>query len=413
MTDHFFATRLAAVKPSPSMAAKARVDALRASGKTILDFTIGEPDMDTPAHIIQAAITAMQNGQTRYTGSTGTVALRKAIQSKFKRENGLHYELDQIIVGTGAKQLIYTALQATLNPGDEVLIPAPYWVSYPDMVVLNDGVPKILPTDASTDFKITADQLAAAITPHTKWLMLNSPSNPTGAIYSRAELEALAGVLAKHPHVHVLTDEIYEHIAFGPEPVTAFAAVCPELEQRTLSINGVSKAYSMTGWRVGYAGGPAALIRAMALLISQSTSCVNAISQAAAVEALSADQSTVREASATFKERSQLLVQLLNQITGIECMQPDGAFYVFPSVQGLLGKVSPDGTTLSTDLDVANYFLEAANVAVMDGTSYGAPGYLRLSFATSLDDIKLGCSRLAIACQALRSTSNSSTFIGD
>ncbi|MBP6019245.1 MAG: aminotransferase class I/II-fold pyridoxal phosphate-dependent enzyme [Burkholderiaceae bacterium] len=395
------ATRMAAIKPSPSMAAKIRVDQLRAEGHDIVDFTVGEPDMDTPTHIGQAGINAIQEGQTRYTGSAGTRPLLQAIQQKFLGENQLRYELDQLVVGTGAKQLIFTALAATVNAGDEVIIPAPYWVSYPDMVMLNDGKPVIVTCTEEQGFKLTPEALEQAITPRTKWLLLNTPSNPTGAMYSRDELQALIAVLHRHPQVWVLTDEIYEHIAYGTTPFVSMAALDADILARTLTVNGVSKAYAMTGWRLGYAGGPKALVKAIVTLISQSTSCVSAISQAAATTALTADQRCVTDASAVFKSRRDVIVAQLNAIDGLHCPTPDGAFYVFPSVHGLIGKTTPQGATLETDLDVTLYLLNEAKVALMDGSSYGLPGYLRMSFATSLDQIQEGCRRIAQACAAL------------
>ena len=396
----FLARRVHAIKPSPSMAAKARVDELRAQGHDITDFTVGEPDMDTPAHIIQAGVRAMESGETRYTATAGTRELLAAVQKKFKRENRLDYGLDQLVVGTGAKQLIFTALAATVQEGDEVIIPAPYWVSYPDMVLANDGAPVVVQCSEVNGFKLTPRELERAITPRTKWLLLNTPSNPTGAIYTEAELRALIEVLNRHPHVWVLTDEIYEHLSYEDAAVS-MANLDAGIAARTLTINGVSKAYAMTGWRVGYAGGPRLLVRAMVTLISQSTSCVNAIAQAAAAEALNGDQRCVADAAAVFRARRDRIVALLNAIPGIRCPQPQGAFYVYPRVEGLLGKKTPEGLLLETDLDVAMYLLNDAKVAVMDGTSYGLSPYLRLSFATSLEQIEIGCARIAQACARL------------
>ena len=400
-TMYPLASRMAVIKPSPSMAAKTRVDELRAEGHDIVDFTVGEPDMNTPAHIGEAGVKAIHEGQTRYTGSAGTRPLLQAVQQKFLSENQLSYELDQLVVGTGAKQLIFTALAATVNADDEVIIPAPYWVSYSDMVLLNDGKPVIVTCTEAQGFKLTPEALEQAITPRTKWLLLNSPSNPTGAMYSREEMQALIAVLHRHPHVWILTDEIYEHIAYGSVEFVSMAALDDEIRARTLTVNGVSKAYAMTGWRLGYAGGPKALVKAMVTLISQSTSCVSAISQVAATAALTTDQSNVTDATAIFKKRRDVIVAQLNEIEGMHCPTPDGAFYVFPSVQGLIGKTTPQGKVLNTDLDLTMYLLDEGKVAVMDGSAYGLPGYLRMSFATSMEQIQEGCRRIAQACAAL------------
>lgn len=395
------AARARAIKPSPSMAAKNLVDQLRAQGRDITDFTVGEPDLPTPAHIVQAGVATLRGAGMRYTASTGTRALLLAVQAKFKNENNLDYGLDQLIVGVGAKQLIYTALAATVEQGDEVIIPAPYWVSYPDMVLVNDGTPVVVSCGEETGFKLTPAALERAITPRTKWLLLNTPGNPTGAMYDTAELQALAEVLARHPQVWLLTDEIYEHLAYGGARHVSPAAAVPALAERTLTINGVSKAYAMTGWRLGYAGGPQPLIKAMATLISQSTSCVSAVSQAAAAHALQADQSCVRDFATIFAERRDRIVALLNAVPGIRCPAPQGAFYVYPNVAGLLGKHTPGGQTLQSDLDVVMYLLDEAGVAVLDGGAYGLSPYLRLSFATDLLTIEEGCRRIAEACARL------------
>ncbi|HSV78500.1 MAG TPA: pyridoxal phosphate-dependent aminotransferase [Ramlibacter sp.] len=395
------AQRLASVKPSPSMAAKVRVDALRASGRTIIDFTIGEPDFPTPPHIVEAGITALLAGQTRYTASAGIPALRKAIADKLARENGLTYPPEQIVVGCGAKNIIYDALAATVNEGDEVIIPAPYWVSYPDMVALHGGRPMIVPCDEQSGFKLDAATLEAAITPRTRWLVLNSPNNPTGAIYSRAELEALAGVLLRHPHVWVLTDEIYEHFAYGGARHFSIAALEPRLQERALIVNGMSKAYAMTGWRVGYGAGPLQLMKAITLLLTQSVSCAASMSQVAAVTALQGPQDCVAEAVCLFERRGQRMVALLNAVPGIRCPRPEGAFYVFASVAGLIGARTVAGKTLASDLDVMMYFLDEAGVATIDGSSYGMPSYLRMSFATSIEQIEAGCAALAKAVSSL------------
>jgi len=323
------------------------------------------------------------------------------VRAKFKHENGLEYGTDELIVGVGAKQLIFTALAATVQAGDEVIIPAPYWVSYPDMVLVNDGTPVVVVCPESDGFKLTPEALERAITPRTKWVLLNTPSNPAGAMYGADELRALAAVLARYPHVWLLTDEIYEHLAYGEARHQSPAAVAPELAARTLTINGVSKAYAMTGWRLGYAGGPKALIKAMATLISQSTRCVSAISQSAARVALTADQQCVRDANALFHDRRDRIVALLNEVPGIRCPVPEGAFYVYPSVEGLLGRTTPAGHKLGSDLDVVMYLLDEAGVACLDGAAYGLSPYLRLSFATSMENIEEGCRRIRDACARL------------
>ncbi|RJF95561.1 pyridoxal phosphate-dependent aminotransferase [Noviherbaspirillum saxi] len=402
MSSSYLASRLDTVKPSPSMAAKARVDALRASGKEIVDLTIGEPDFPTPLHIIASGIAALQSGQTRYTGSTGTPSLRSAIAKKLARENGLPYDPSDIVVGNGAKHIIYNAFSATLNEGDEVIIPTPFWVSYPDMVAINGGMPVIVKCDASTGFKLTAAALEKAITPRTKWLVLNTPNNPTGAVYTAEELASLCEVLNGHPDVWLMTDEIYEHFVYGEATHVSPLQIDPRLIGRTLIVNGVSKAYAMTGWRIGYGAGPGVLMKAISLLLSQSTTCPSAISQAAATEALNGPQQCVREATALFKDRRDSMVRLLNEIPGIDCTLPDGAFYVFPNVSGAIGKTTPSGTRLGSDIDVMMYLLEMAGVATIDGSSYGQPGYLRMSFATSFEQIEQGCAQIATAFAQLR-----------
>ena len=401
VTTEFLAERARAIKPSPSMMAKSRVDQLRATGRDIVDFTVGEPDLPTPAHIVQAGIDALNSGDIRYTSSIGTKPLLEAVRAKFQHENGLEYGADEVIAGVGAKQLIFTALAATVQAGDEVIIPAPYWVSDPDMVLVKDGTPVVVVCPESDGFKLTPEALERAITPRTKWLLLNTPGNPTGAMYGADELRALAQVLARHPQVWLLTDEIYEHLAYGDARHVSPAAVAPELAARTLTINGVSKAYAMTGWRLGYAGGAKALIKAMATLISQSTSCVSAISQAAARVALTADQQCVHDAAALFHDRRDRIVALLNDVPGIRCPVPQGAFYVYPSVEGLLGKTTPAGQALGSDLDVVMYLLDEAGVACLDGAAYGLSPYLRLSFATSMQNIEEGCRRIHEACARL------------
>lgn len=405
--NQLLAHRLDAVKPSPSMAAKMRVDALRAAGRTITDFTIGEPDFPTPPHIVAAGIEALTSGQTRYTGSAGIAPLRAAIAAKLQRENGLAYEPEQVIVGTGAKHIIYNALAATLNDGDEVIIPAPYWVSYPDMVALHGGRPVIVPCGIEAGFKLGAQALERAITPRTRWLILNSPNNPTGAVYSAGELQALAEVLLRHPQVWLMTDEIYEHFVYGGARHVSPVAITPEMHGRTLIINGMSKAYAMTGWRLGYGAGPQSLIKAMTLLQTQSVSCAASMSQVAAVTALQGPQDCVARAASMFEIRRNRMVDLLNTIPGMRCPRPDGAFYVFPSVSGLAGARTPAGTVLANDLDVTMYLLDQAGVATIDGGSYGMPWHLRMSFATSVQQIEIGCAAIAKAVAALEPLSTS------
>ena len=395
------ASRLASVKPSPSMAAKALVDALRAAGRTVVDFTIGEPDFPTPPHIVAAGVQALTSGQTRYTGSAGIPALRQAIAAKLARENGLSSTPDQVVVGTGAKHVIYNALAATLDEDDELIVPAPYWVSYPDMVALHGGKPVIVTSDERTGFKLVPQALERAITPRTRWLVLNSPNNPTGAVYSADELKALGEVLLRHPHVWLMTDEIYEHFVFAGVRHASLVALVPELASRSLVVNGVSKAYAMTGWRIGYGAGPLPLVKAMTLLLTQSTSCAASMSQVAAIAALEGPQQCVSDGRRLFEQRRDRMVELLNRIPGIRCTPPDGAFYVFASVAGLLGATTPSGKTLSNDADVLMYFTDAAGVAAIDGTSYGLPGHVRLSFATSVEQIEAGCAALARAVDAL------------
>lgn len=389
------ARRLAAVRPSASIAAKARADALRAAGRTIIDFTLGEPDFPTPAHIVQAGMRALQEGHTRYTSSAGTAALRQAIVAKLQRENALTYSETEVVVGCGAKHILFNAFAASLNPGDEVIVPAPYWVSYPEMVAIHGGVPVVLDCPARAGFKLTPAALARAITPRTRWVVLNSPNNPTGAVYTRAELAALGEVLAQHRDVWVMADEIYEHFTYGSATHTSLLNAAPSLKPRVLLVNGVSKAYAMTGWRIGYGAGPAELIAAITLLITQSTTCATAAAQAAAVEALSGPQASVREAAALFEERCARMLSRLQEVDGIECVAPQGAFYVFASVLGLIGRSTPQGKVLRTDTDVAEYLREAAGVVTIAGTSYGLSPFLRFSFATSVDAIEMGCDAMA------------------
>ncbi|MGF7189184.1 aspartate aminotransferase [Robbsia andropogonis] len=395
------AGRIKRIKPSASVAAKALANELIAAGHDIVDFTAGEPDFDTPAHITEAAYHAAQRGETRYTATSGTVALRDAICAKFLRENMLQYARNEVLVANGAKHVIFNALTATVEEGDEVIVPAPYWVSYPDIVLLNGGTPVIVPCTQADNFKLTPHALEAAITPKTKWLILNSPNNPTGALYSAAELQLLGAVLERHPHVWVMTDEIYEHLTYDGATFVSFAAAVPSLWNRTLTINGVSKAYAMTGWRIGYAGGPRPLIAAMDKLMSQSTGGASAVSQAAAVAALTGSQSFVASSLEAFTARRDLMVSLLNEVDGLDCLTPGGAFYVYPACGACIGKITPHGKTLHTDKEVAMYLLEAAQVAVLDGGAYGLSAHLRLSFATSSERIREGCNRIALALGAL------------
>jgi aspartate aminotransferase len=401
MSEIALSARVQRIKPSPSMMARQRALQLKAEGRDIADLTIGEPDFDTPAHIQAAATAAMAAGETRYTPINGTARLRKAIVAKLARENGVTYGLDEIAVGTGAKQVIFNALAATLGEGDEVIVPAPYWVSYPDMVLACDGTPVIVACGENAGFKLTAEALDKAITPKTRWLILNTPSNPTGAFYSAAEMKALTDVLVRHPHVALMTDDIYEHIRFdGGEPVCP-VVIEPSLKGRTLLVNGVSKTYAMTGFRLGYGAGPKPLLQAMNVIQSQTTSGAASMSMAAAAAALEGDQAFVTESRAAYKERRDRAVALLNAIDGITCRPPDGAFYVYPSVAGLIGRKRPDGRTLATDCDVALFFLEDAGVAVLDGTAYGLSPYLRLSIATSLAAIEDACARMQRAVATL------------
>jgi len=396
------ADKIKRIKLSPSVAARAIIADLREQGRRIIDLTLGEPDFPTPAHICQAAVRAMENGQTKYPPSQGVVALRRAARARLLEDTGVDYPVGSIIVSTGAKQVIYNGLAATLNDGDEVIIPAPFWVSYPDMVLVNGGVPVTLPTTAGAGYKLTPAALEQAITPRTKWLMLNAPSNPTGTIYTAGELRGLADVLVRHSHVWVMTDDIYARLNFTGEPTVHILQVAPELADRTLAINGVSKAYAMTGWRIGYGAGPAELIQAMAILQSQSTSGASSISQAAALEALSGPQDCVAGFADLFRERRDRAVRALAGTPGLEVVVPQGAFYVFPDCSGLLGKRTPDGEVIRTDTDLTHYLLREAGVAVIDGHAYGVPGTFRLSFAASFDDIDQGCAGIRAACAKLQ-----------
>ncbi len=397
----FLADRLDRIQPSPTIAVSTKARQLQAAGKNVIGLGAGEPDFDTPANIREAAKRAIDSGKTRYTNVDGTDELKRAIMAKFKRENGLDYGLDQITVGTGGKQVLFNALLASVNPGDEVIIPAPYWVSYPDIVLLAEGTPVILPCGANHQFKLQPEALEAAITPKTKWLILNSPSNPTGAAYSAEDLRRLADVLLRHPAVHILTDDMYEHLVYDDFVFATIAAVEPRLASRTLTLNGVSKAYCMTGWRIGYAGGPAPLIKAMAKLQSQSTTNPSSISQAAAVEALTGPQDFIPRHNAVFKARRDLVVERLNRAPGLSCPKPEGAFYVYPSCAGAIGKKTPAGKIIATDEDFATYLLEAEGVAVVHGAAFGLSPFFRISYATATEMLEEACARIVRACEAL------------
>jgi aspartate aminotransferase len=397
----FLASRLSLIKPSPTIAVTTKAAELKAAGKDVIGLGAGEPDFDTPDPIKNAAKTALDKGQTKYTPVGGTPALKKAICDKFKRENNLDYAPNQIIVSTGGKQVIFNAFLATLNKGDEVIVPAPYWVSYPDMVAIAEGTPVFVVGEESTGFKITPQALEAAITPKTKWLILNSPSNPSGAAYTKAELKALADVLLKFPQVHIMTDDMYEHIVYDGFQFATIAEVEPKLYPRTLTVNGVSKAYSMTGWRIGYAGGDKALIAAMTDIQSQSTSNPNSIAQVASVEALSGSQAFLKDWIAAFKTRRDLVVKMLGDIPGISCATPEGAFYVFPNCKGVIGKKTPAGKTLKDSYDVCEYLLDEALVAAVAGSAFGMDGYFRISYATSEKLLTEACTRIKTACAKL------------
>ena len=394
--------RLKKIKPSLTVSINIKANALRAEGRDVLVLAAGEPDFDTPQNICQAAIKAMNEGQTRYVPGKGTPALQQAIVDKFKRDNNLSYNLDEIMVGVGGKHIIYNAMMATLNPGDEVIIPAPFWVSYPDIVMLAEGKPIIVKCDASQDFKITPEQLENNITNKTKWLMLNSPSNPTGAVYSFNELKALSEVLLKYPNVLVLTDDIYEKIIYDDGVFSTIASVEPKMKERTLTLNGVSKAYCMTGWRLGYCGGPREIIAGMNKIQSQSTTSTSSISMAASVEALSGDQEFINLHNIQFKKRRDMVVENLNQIDGINCSIPPGAFYVYPSCEGIIGKKTSAGNTINTDEDFMNFLLESEGIAGVHGEAFGLSPYFRLSYATDEKTLADACNRIERACNNLK-----------
>lgn len=385
--------RVQRIKPSPTLSVSARAAELKAAGQNIISLGAGEPDFDTPQHIKEAAIRAIQSGMTKYTAVDGIPSLKRAIIAKFKRDNGVEYAPRQILVSCGGKQSFYNLAQALLNRDDEVIIPAPYWVSYPDMVLLADGKPVVISTGMDQGFKIAPQQLAGAITPKTRLLVLNSPSNPTGVAYSRAELAALGEVLRRHPHVLIASDDMYEHILWTREPFCNLLNACPDLHDRTLLLNGVSKAYAMTGWRIGYAGGPENLIQAMTNVQSQSTSNPASISQAAAQAALEGDQACIQVMCKAFKERHDFVVEALNAIKGVKCLPGQGTFYSFPSVQEVIERL--DG--IDDDVDLAEHLINEAGVALVPGSAFGAPGYLRLSFATSLETLREALKRIAAA----------------
>ncbi len=398
----FLSAALDRVKPSATIAVTDKARQLKAAGRNVIGLGAGEPDFDTPANVKLAAIKAIEAGKTKYTAVDGIPELKDAIVAKFKRENGLTYVPNQITVGTGGKQVLYNALMATINPGDEVIIPAPYWVSYPEMVALAGGEPVPVVCTAEHGFKLQAADLEKAITPKTKWIILNSPSNPTGAAYTEAEMKALTDVLVKHPHVWVMTDDMYEHLVYDNFKFVTPAQVEPKLLDRTLTVNGVSKAYSMTGWRIGYAGGPTQLIKAMATIQSQSTSNPSSISQWAALEALNGPQDFIATNAELFKGRRDLVVSMLNQANGIQCPRPEGAFYVYPSCAGTMGKTTPSGKKLENDEDFVTELLESEGVAVVHGSAFGLGPAFRISYATKTSDLEDACNRIQRFCGNLR-----------
>ena len=396
------ANRLLRIKPSMTVGINIKANALREQGKDVLVLAAGEPDFDTPINIRQAAAKAMDDGLTRYVPGKGTPALQEAIIKKFKIENNINYSTDEIMVGVGGKHILYNAMMDTLNPGDEVIIPAPYWVSYPDIVLLAEGKPVIVTCEEKQGFKITPSQLEKNITSKTKWLMLNSPSNPTGAVYSKQELLELSEVLLKHPHVNILTDDIYEKIIYDTNVFCTLASVVPELKNRTLTLNGVSKAYCMTGWRLGYCGGPKEIIAGMNKIQSQSTTSTSSISMAASVEALNGNQDFIDNHNIQFIKRRNMVVQKLNDIDGISCSVPAGAFYVYPSCAGIMGKKTLDGNIINSDEKFMNYLLESEGVAGVHGEAFGLSPYFRLSYATSEKILEDACNRIARACNNLK-----------
>ena len=394
--------RLTKIKPSLTVSINVKANALRAEGRDVLVLAAGEPDFDTPVNIRNAAVKAMEEGQTRYVPGKGTPALQKAIIKKFQQDNDIKYSPDEIMVGVGGKHIIYNAMMATLNPNDEVIIPAPFWVSYPDIVMLAEGKPVIVKCDASQDFKITPEQLEKNISENTKWLMLNSPSNPTGAVYSFNELKAISEVLLKHPDVLVMTDDIYEKIIYDDNKFFTIASVEPKIKNRTLTLNGVSKAYCMTGWRLGYCGGPKDIIAGMNKIQSQSTTSTSSISMAASVEALNGNQDFIEKHNIQFKKRRDMVVEKLNKIQGLSCSVPSGAFYIYPSCVGVIGKQTPKGNTINTDEDFMNYLLDSEGVAGVHGEAFGLSPYFRISYATDNKTLIDACERIERACSNLK-----------
>jgi aspartate aminotransferase len=399
----FIADQIMRIKPSATIAVTDKARALKAAGRDVIGLGAGEPDFDTPENIKEAAIKAIRDGKAaKYTAVDGVAELKAAVSQKFKRENELDYKPSQIIIGTGGKQVLYNALIATLNPGDEVIIPAPYWVSYPDMVLLAGGTPVEVVATMKSGYKMQPEDLERAITPKTKWIIFNSPSNPTGAAYTKDELKAITDVLMRHPHVHVMSDDMYEHLVYDNFEFFSPAQLEPRLYERTLTVNGVSKAYCMTGWRIGYAGGPEKLIKTMAMIQSQSTSNPTAVAQWAAVEALNGPQDFIPKHNKIFKERRDLCVSMLNQASGIQCPKPEGAFYVYPSCAGTIGKTAPNGKKLETDEDFVTELLEAEGVAVVQGTPFGVGPAFRISYATATSALEEACTRIQRFCGNLR-----------
>lgn len=389
------------IKSSPSMAVSIAARSMKAVGEDVIDLSVGEPDFDTPPHIVEAAVAAMRSGQTRYTEPNGTEVLREAIVDKFLRENGLTYSVSDIAIGSGAKQILFNAFLATLEPGDEVIMPAPFWVSYPDIVALHGGSPIVIPCGIADGFKITPEALVAALTPRTRWLLLNSPGNPGGSIYSANELAALGQVLGHYPEVLVMSDEIYEHIVGGNVSFVSVGAACPQLRDRLLIVNGVSKAYAMTGWRLGYAAGPKALVAVLNKMESQSTTCPCSISQAAAIAALTGPQDFVRSAAAEYQARGTLVAERLSCIKGLEVRAPDGAFYAFPQCGAFIGRETPEGKPIADDTALAAYLLKVGKVATVPGAAFGLEPYIRISFATSRGMLETAMARIAAALAAL------------
>ncbi len=398
----FISDALSRIKPSPTIGISNVAREMKAAGKDVIALSAGEPDFDTPQHIKDAAIAAIQRGETKYTAVDGIPELKAAICRKFERENGLKYKPSQVTVGTGGKQVLFNALVATINPGDEVIIPAPYWVSYPDIVSFAGGTPVPIATKAEHGFKVQPADLEKAITKKTKWLIFNSPSNPSGAAYSRDELKKVTDVLVKHPHVWVLTDDMYEHMLYDGFEFCTIAEVEPRLKERTLTVNGVSKTYAMTGWRIGFCGGPKALIKGMVTMQGQATAGISTVGQAAAAAALDGPQDLVRERQAIYKERRDLVVDMLNQAPGIACHKPEGAFYVFPNIAGCLGRTSRGGRRIETDTDFALALLEEKHVATVQGAAYGMSPYIRISYATDTASLRAACARIQEFCQSLR-----------